>query len=114
MSGYFGLGDLIAALAKEDPARVLPVGFNRPHSYRGYYEQLAFEPAENITIGEMLAAARSALGTTFTGYKGGDYTMGEHTECWIANYGESGSDQIGHVLMRLLLAQPSPRPTQEP
>lgn len=107
MMDYFGLGDLIATLEKEDPARVLPFGFHRPHSYRGYYEQLAFEPAENITIGEMLAAARSALGATFEGYKGGDYTMDERTECWIAHYGQSGSNQIGPVLMHLLLTQPS-------
>jgi hypothetical protein len=38
------LTNLIAFLEKYDPAQVVPVGFHRPHSYRGYYDQLAFEP----------------------------------------------------------------------
>lgn len=105
---YLGLGDLITRLEREDPARILPIGFDKPHSFRGDYMDLAFEPRRNIAIGNMLAAARSALGTTYEGYKGGDYTMGEHTSCWIANYGESSDNQIGPLLLELLLAQDEP------
>lgn len=103
-----GLGALIARLEREDPNRILPLGFAEPHSYRGYYEQLAFEPRQNIAIGDMLAAARSALGRTFVGYKGGEYTMHKYVECWIANYGESGENLIGPLLLELLLAQGAP------
>jgi hypothetical protein len=39
------LGELIEALEKLPEDRVLPVGFDKPHSYRGYYNELAFEPA---------------------------------------------------------------------
>jgi hypothetical protein len=102
---YLGLGQLIARLKQEDPARVLPIGFAEPHSYRGYYCDLAFEPRRNITIGEMLDAARSALGATYQGYKGGDYTMGDHTDCWIAAYGTDSDNKIGPLLLELLLAQ---------
>ncbi|MFC9490722.1 hypothetical protein ACFTZM_32240, partial [Streptomyces hydrogenans] len=63
------LGELITALEAADPDLVLPDGFTHPHSYRGYYHELAFEPAHNATVGEMLADARSALGTTYTGWK---------------------------------------------
>jgi hypothetical protein len=102
---YLGLGNLIARLEREDPTRVLPIGFADPHSYRGYYHELAFEPRRNIAIGDMLEAARSALGATYEGYKGGDYTMTEHTDCWIAEYGSDGDNKIGPLLLELLLAQ---------
>jgi hypothetical protein len=100
---YLGLGDLIARLEREDPERVLPIGFAEPHSYRGDYADLAFELRRDIAIGDMLAAARAALGATFQGYKGGDYTMGEQTDCWIASYGESSDNKIGPLLLELLL-----------
>lgn len=107
---YLGLGALIARLEREDPARILPIGFAEPHSYRGDYYDVAFEPRRNIAIGDMLTAARSALGATFEGYKGGDFTMSEHADCWIANYGDSSDNQIGPLLLELLLAQPAPTP----
>lgn len=92
------LGELIEFLAKRDHAHVPPVGFEHPHSYRGIYSELAFEPARGISIGDMLASAKSALGKTFTGYKGGSFTMGEHSDCYLANYGCSG-EAIGVVLL---------------
>lgn len=97
------LGELIKALEAEDPNLVLPTGFHRPHSYRGYYDELAFEPAEDITIAAMLAAARSALNATFTGYKGGDYVMGEYTSCWLSGYGTASGESIGPTLLRLMI-----------
>ncbi len=96
------LKELIAALVKEDPSAILPRGFRNPHSYRGYYDRLAFEPAENISIGEMLECAESALGRTFQGYKGGDYVMGEYTEVYIAEYGCCG-EEIGPRLLSYML-----------
>lgn len=102
------LGDLIARLEQEDPDRVLPLGFADPHSFRGYYCDLAFEPRQNIRIGDMLDAARSALGATFTGWKGGDFTMSDYTDCWISHEGDSSDNRIGPLLLELLLAQPAP------
>jgi hypothetical protein len=102
---YIDLGGIIARLEAEDPDRVLPLGFANPHSYRGYYDELAFEPVRDIRVGDVLAAAKSAVGRTFEGYKGGDYTMDVHTSCWIANYGVSGDNRIGPVLLDLLLRE---------
>lgn len=106
MSIQFGpqlsLGELIAALERENPDLRLPLGFGNPHSYRGYYEQLAFEPAENVTVRSMLADARGVLGQTLTGYKGGEYRMDEHTDVWLSRYGTTG-ETIGPVLLRLML-----------
>ena len=84
------LGAIIDHLSTLDPAQVVADGFSGPHSYRGYYEDLAFRPAKNVTVGTMLVAARSAVGQVFSGYKGGDYTMDENTDCWLAEYGDTG------------------------
>lgn len=98
------LGQLIEALELADPSLVVPWGFNHPHSYRGHYDELAFEPASNVTVSAMLADARSALGTTYEGYKGGDYLMDEFTDCWIAEYGNGDGETIGRTLLRYMLA----------
>ncbi|HEY5834929.1 hypothetical protein [Streptomyces sp.] len=106
------LSDLIKALEAADQSLVLPHGFDSPHSYRGYYHDLAFEPATDITVADMLAAARNARGETYEGYKGGDYKMGDYTDCWLAEYGHLG-EGIGPVLIGLMLAAgraPAPQP----
>jgi len=63
-----------------------------PHSYRGYYSDLAFEKGEGTrSVGSLLEQLKNeCLGQTFTGYKGGDFYMDEHTPLWIAHYGSSG------------------------
>ena len=85
------LKDLIAYLEAKDPNIVLPRGFFHPHSYRGYYEDVAFAPKDNVRVGDMLRDARAALGATFEGYKGGSYTMHEYSDCWLAKYGRTGA-----------------------
>lgn len=97
------LGELIEWLEKQDPKREVVCGFGAPMSYRGYYDQVAFAPVDKTTFGEMLQHAKAALGATFIGYKGGEYTMHEYTDCWIAEYGETGGDCIGPNMMRLWL-----------
>lgn len=99
------LGKLIEELRNADPDYIAPIGFAAPRSYRGYYEDVAFEPAENVSVASMLRHAESALGATFEGYKGGEYTMDEWTTCWISNYGESGGVCIGSVLVAYLTGQ---------
>jgi len=88
--GNIQLGDLIEYLSSLPQDLVIANGFGEPDSYRGYYEDLAFAPKLNMTVSEMLSAARSALGKTFTGYKGGDFAMTTYTDCWLAPYGECG------------------------
>lgn len=98
------LGELIAALEAADPALVLPLGFSHPHSWRGVYSDLAFEPTANVTVGAMVADARSALGATYQGHKGGDYTMDAWTDCWLAEDGRGDGETIGPILLALLLS----------
>lgn len=87
------LYELIEYLERQpDHSRVIANGFARPHSYRGYYDQLAFEPAPSVTIGSMLAAAKSAIGKTFIGWKGGEFVMDKWTPVWIAVRGDSGHE----------------------
>jgi hypothetical protein len=82
------LGELIAFLKTQDPNGVPDVGFGSPHSWRGRYDELSFEPTECVSFGEMLASAESALGQTFCGWKGGDFTMYEHTEVHLSYRGQ--------------------------
>ena len=101
------LGELIAALKTEDPDKLLPLGFGNPHSYRGYYEQLAFEPQQDRTVGDMLADAESALGATYQGWKGGDFTMNDYTDVWLAEEGSGGGETLGCLLLTFMLRQSS-------
>ncbi|HEX6939884.1 MAG TPA: hypothetical protein VF158_10770 [Longimicrobiales bacterium] len=84
------LGALIGALEALPADRDI-TGFGGPHSYRGYYEDLAFEPSEAVqTVADLLATCRGCMGRVFEGYKGGEYVMGEITPVWIALYGTTG------------------------
>lgn len=96
------LKELIETLETQPPSKTVAVGFNRPHSYRGYYEDLAFHPAENISVKEMLDAARGAMGKNYCGYKGGEFEMNEHTTVWLAEYGNCG-EPIGPILLSLMM-----------
>ena len=96
------LGELIERLEKEDPTKVILNGFGEPMSYRGYYDELAFEPMRNVTIGSMLMYARSAVGRTFEGYKGGDFKMKTYTDVWLAVYGSCG-EMLGNRLLEYML-----------
>ncbi|GEM_PF-3444980 len=107
------LGDLIRRLEDEpDHDRVAPHGFANPHSYRGYYDQLAFEPARNVTIQSMLDCAISAIDETFTG-KGGEYVMDQDTTVWLALEGcESAEWDHSFCTWQLNEMLAAARPTQ--
>lgn len=84
------LGELIKRLKKEPQDKLVMDGFDSPHSYRGFYHELAFTPKMHVTVGSMLQHAKSALNATFTGYKGGEYKMDKFTKVNIADYGDAG------------------------
>ena len=42
---------------------------------------------ENPTVAEWIDVLKEAVGKTFTGYKGGDFTMGKGTPVYLAEYG---------------------------
>ena len=83
-------GELIAALEAAPQDRVCREGFGQPHSDRGNYSDLAFAPAKDVSVASMLANAKSALGATFDGYKGGKYTMSEWTSVFVGEWGACG------------------------
>lgn len=94
------LGALIDALKEVDlDMQVLVRNENgedffpgRLDSYRGYYADLALsEGSEPMTVNTLLSQAEVALGSTFEGYKGGEFVMGEDTPLWFAEYGCCGS-----------------------
>ena len=97
------LKDLIERLKQEPKENILKKGFGSSMSYRGDYSQLAFSPSENITVDSMVKEAEYALGTTYKGYKGGDYIMDDYTKVYIAEYGSTG-EQIGKTLLNYMLA----------
>lgn len=82
------LGKLIDAL-KTMPGDVEIVKLYNPHSYRGYYSDLAFSLADNesMTALQLLTLCQNCMGHIFEGYKGGEYVMGALTPIWIADYG---------------------------
>jgi hypothetical protein len=84
------LGKLIAALEAMPADTVIP-SLCSPHSYRGYYSDLAFERGElECTAGKLLERCRNVMGRELTGYKGGEFLMGENTPVWVAHYGCCG------------------------
>lgn len=95
---HLTLGGLIEALEKMPFPEKTIIKFDdsgcspcNPHSYRGYYEDLSFEESESrITANQFLAMAKKAVGHTYTGWKGGDFTMGVNTPLWRATEGCCG------------------------
>ena len=84
------LGKLIDRLT-ELPTDTVIKGFGDPHSYRGYYSDLAFSLSENdMTTSYAIEMCQKCMGEVFEGYKGGDFQMGRNTPVWIAEYGDCG------------------------
>lgn len=89
--------DLLENIPAEWPVRFdwTKQGPADPHSYCGYYEDLAFECSpEIVSVGDFLRLCKDTLGRTFTGYKGGDFVMSADTPLWAAQYGLSGGRPI--------------------
>lgn len=97
----FTLGELINELEKyPETARVRfdfanfePDGFC---SYRGFYDHLSlmYRREHSATVGELLTAARNAVGGKFSGWKGGEYTMNRETPVWVSDSGDNDGTTI--------------------
>lgn len=100
------LGEIIEILKyklSEKPNMIVKIGFHNPHSYRGYYEDLAFEPKLNVSLKEMLEAAQGALGTQYPGWKGGEYTMKDYSTVWISEEGRADGQSVSKILLSYML-----------
>ena len=101
------LGEIIAALKQEPKDKILSIGFGRPHSYRGYCHDLAFEVVFRVSVADVLDACESAIGREFDGWKGGTYLMDEQSDCWLAEEGSSvNSTAISPLLLAYMLGKP--------
>lgn len=84
------LETLIQELEKLPHDKIVKHGFGSGHSWRGSYCEAAFSPKDNVTIGEMLSHAKELLGSTQTGWKGGEYVMHPYCDVYIAHEGDLG------------------------
>jgi hypothetical protein len=100
------LGELIAQLqalpeSALDKRAAMACGMclHRPVSYRGYYEQMAWQATSyNVTAGEFLSACLEAVCKTMTGYKGGEFMMGSKTlQNVVGSTSESGDIRIAGI-----------------
>jgi len=93
--GHMSLGELASTLAATPdlPVRVDfgsgPVGVGDIGSYRGYYSDLAIEPGGDLSSHDLSKWLTAAVGQTFVGYKGGDFTMSRMTPVWVSSYGDA-------------------------
>ena len=98
------LGELIERLEALPPETVMRPGIGSPHSWRGSYDQLSFEPVEETTVGRLLDEAKACIGKRFSGYKGGEYLMREATTINIDEYGSwSDGSAIWDLALRAML-----------
>lgn len=110
-AGQCTLGKLITLLSSRPLDQEVVFDFCRVQpghliSWRGVYAMLALTPnfdafkydnpryQNPITVRELLAELKAAIGKTFTGYKGGEFTMGEDTFLWVDAMGESTNTAI--------------------
>lgn len=85
----------------------------KTHSYRGFYEDLAFMPVpveKANSVSDTLKQCRDLIGTKMTGYKGGDYLVSHRTNLWIAEPDDASGIAISDVYSRggrcLILTRP--------
>ena len=98
------LGEIIkrlAPVAESHPDAVIRHAFDpdTAHSWRGDYFKLSFDPAENVRLADMVAALFDAIGETYDGYKGGEYTMHETTAVYMDEWGTCSGNAIGSHLV---------------
>lgn len=101
------LGELISKLeaTRDNHEKYVEFDFEylRPkgvHSWRGAYHELAidFEPdVENSSttkLDDFIKILKEAVGSTFTGWKGGDYVMSEETPVWVSRPGMGANTAV--------------------
>ena len=86
------LGKLIQRLGDMPGHQQLCGCLYQPHSYRGYYDDVAFE-YDSLAVQQasgLLSICLETLNRVFTGYKGGEYTYDIGTPVWVARWGHEG------------------------
>lgn len=84
------VGEILDHLRRLDPNRLTRWMFGNPHSYRGYYEQVAMSILDvRQSVGDEILGVECCLGL-HEGYKGGSFMMSPSTPVWVADYGSVG------------------------
>lgn len=112
--GVMTLGELVARLENAQLKGAKKVAIDGPDdllgdgeekhpghvdSYRGVYAHLAIEPTSTpCEIEDLIARLREADGKTFTGYKGGNFTMNRNTPIWVSRRGEASEYAVVDVV----------------
>ena len=83
-----------------DFCRASPSGID---SSRGDYAELALKYSftKAATVCDVLKWCKGAVGATFSGYKGGDYTMTRDTQVWVDQWGQwtgTAIDSMDHFI----------------
>lgn len=100
------LGELILKLEPLEHNKTVRFDFEYAYpesigSWRGSYDELSLRfvfEGEAPTVASLLEKLNSAVGATYQGYKGGEFSMSKHTPVWVANYGNSGNTAVIGVL----------------
>lgn len=103
--GTMSLGELIDKLKAAEPGSTAWYDFGhlRPskiRSYRGYYDHLALgwdNKSDAPKVEDLIRDLEAADGGTYSGWKGGDYTMDLDTPIWADNAGDASSTAIVDV-----------------
>lgn len=93
-------------LNMKDDSFVFTEGFSNVHSYRGYYDEVSFEPASDVALSFVKLQITSALNVTHIGYKGGEYNYDSDTPAHLAYYGcvsEESSANLEVLIGKMLL-----------
>lgn len=113
------LGQVIDVLERvDDKSRGVAFDFaatapTRVRSYRGYYDQPALGWAatgysgshQPPSVADLITELRGAVGRTFEGWKGGDYTYDFDSPLWVDNPGDcngtyiTGADTEGYYVV---------------
>lgn len=108
-SNQLSLGELILQLKalpkREDDEPEIRFDFcdlfpTQLMSWRGIYAELALSWSDwngeerPPKLSAFIKMLEEAVGKTFEGYKGGDFTMTRQTPIWVAHYGESGNTAV--------------------
>ena len=102
------LGNVMDTLESLPMERECLLGFEHAHSYRGYYEDLAFvRSTKTRAISELCSDLRRACGGRFYGWKGGEYQMDRECWVWIAEVGCEGAPLTRKLLAEMLGIQKS-------
>jgi hypothetical protein len=94
------LGAIIKVLEAQDPEKVCPIGFKSAFTRD---RMAAFEPAENVTVKEMLEEARSAIG--LPNKRNGELSTIDLQDDCVLGFKNSRHENLGPIVLGYMLGE---------